>query len=194
MLLNAVWQIPKVELIIILSLRALALFLLTFFLVWISLFLNSNICFLAWQTRLHPRWWEDKSSPSWFPCVTICVSGSQSLLAIQFLVSGPRMSLPPLDQCCHHASIPVWLSTWRWWWCRSRWKLWPYPHHDASLRHPQWPKVTVIPPRVRRLGCPGSGPGHHLKSGLRSHSGVSWRNYPGREQAHDTVITLIHSR
>ena len=53
-------------------------FFLTFFLVWISLFLNPNICFLAWQTRLHPRWWEEQiiiSSPSRFRiCHYLCVS------------------------------------------------------------------------------------------------------------------------
>ena len=78
-------------------------FFLTFFLVWISLFLNPNICFLAWQTRLHPRWWEEQIIPLLTPdsqSVTICVCHQDARCLSWFLVSGPRTSFPPQHIMC----------------------------------------------------------------------------------------------
>lgn len=79
-------------------------FFLTFFLVWISLFLNPNICFLAWQTRLHPRWWEEQIIPLQTPdsqSVTICESLQDARCLSWFLVSGlSRTSFPPQHIMC----------------------------------------------------------------------------------------------
>ena len=170
-------------------------FFLTFFLVWISLFLNPNICFLAWQTRLHPRWWEEQI----IPLLTLSLSLFASLSKMRgvcpgFLSLDPARHFLPSISCvrCCHASIVWLLSIWQRVMMILHWrrKLWPCPGLQRLVTAHHRPKVTVIRVVGARTGQPRLGPrtSSQPSSDLRSHGSVGEIS---RIQAH-RVIQLSH--